>query len=147
MVSMHYDRLQTRGWFPALIIVAGVLVIFGRIIVHDYVLWDDDALLLANPAVMTPSFDALKLAWQGPHEHLYVPLTYNLWFLIARAANLFTQGATPAAGWFHAASIAVHIANALLVYALLRSLQVLRPESWRCRGGAVRPRRRARAAG
>ena len=89
-------------------------------------LWDDDALLLANPAVMSPSIDAVKLAWQEPHEHLYVPLTYNLWFVVARVASLLTHGSTPAAGWFHAASIAVHIMNALLVYALLRQLHVLR---------------------
>lgn len=111
----------------AILIVAGVLVVFGQTIRHDYVLWDDDALLLSNPAVMTPSLDALKLAWQGPYEHLYVPLTYNLWFLIARVARLLTQDAVPGAGWFHAASIIVHAGNALLVYALLRSLKVLWP--------------------
>ena len=111
----------------ALIIVAGVLLVFGQTIGHDYVLWDDDALLLANPAVMMPSTEALKLAWQGPYEHLYVPLTCNVWFLIARVAGLFTQDAVPAAGWFHAASITVHAGNALLVYSVLRSLKVLRP--------------------
>lgn len=111
---------------PVLIITAGVVIVFGQSIRHDYVLWDDDALLLSNPAVMAPSIDAVKLAWQGPHEHLYVPLTYNLWFVVARVAGLFTRGSIPAAGWFHAASIAIHTANALLVYALLRQLQVLR---------------------
>lgn len=111
---------------PVLIIMAGVLIVFGQIVRHDYVLWDDDALLLANPAVMAPSIEAVKLAWQGPHQHLYVPLTYNLWFVVARGASLFSPSSAPAAGWFHAASITIHIANALLVYALFRKLQLLR---------------------
>lgn len=104
--------------FALILIVAAV---FGGVVTHDFLVWDDDVFVYRNPLLQPPSWAHLAQVWREPYAHLYTPVAFSVWILL----GMLTGQPTPAGtvldpGVFHAASLAVHILNALIVFALLR---------------------------
>lgn len=130
------DLSRRHAWIRPLILVA-VLVVFAPICRHAFVAWDDDYTIEQNPRMQHPSAQTLLHYWRHGFMDLYVPVTYTVWTGLAMASKAIGR-----AGWkegldplfFHAASVAVHAINALLVYSLLRRL--LRTP-WPAAGGAL----------
>src|SRR5437762_8370981 len=97
----------------ASIILAGVLPYlpaFGGGFV-----WDDQPLITANPLMRTPS--GLAEIWSGSRTADYFPVTNTVFWI---EHHLFSDNATG----YHALNILLQAANALLLWRVLRRLQI-----------------------
>jgi len=97
-----------------LAIVLSVLLVFGRVLGHAILAWDDLTNTLWNPHLSPPSASGILYLWGHAYADLYVPLTFTLWGVLG---SLSTEP------WiFHAASLALHALAALAAFGLLRRL-------------------------
>jgi protein O-mannosyl-transferase len=112
------------------------LLVFGRSIAHEFTNWDDPQTISANKNFLPPTMAKIAGYWRlfpnadagstqtvNNAAGLWVPLTYTVWGALATVA----QVRDPASGtielnpyFYHAASVAVHTASALVVFHLLR---------------------------
>jgi protein O-mannosyl-transferase len=97
----------------AAIILAGVLPYLPAL--RAGFVWDDEPLITANPLLRTPS--GLAEIWSGSRTADYFPVT-NTVFWIER--HLFGDNATG----YHTLNILLQAANALLLWRVLRRLQI-----------------------
>jgi tetratricopeptide (TPR) repeat protein len=106
-------------------LIALVLMTFGRVASHEFVNLDDDKFIYANPALLPPTFASLSQIWRTSHASLYVPVPMSAWWLVAQAGLIRNAdgGGYALNPWlFHAASVLVHVVNALLARRILRTL-------------------------
>ena len=125
------------AWPQILAIALAVLFVFGQSCLFEFVNWDDDQLIAKNPYVNPPSVHKSLAAWSKPHSHMYIPLTYNLWSLLASVGQSETpdaDGITINPWLFHTANVTVHLLNALLVFQIL---QLLLKRPWLATFGAI----------
>ncbi len=116
-------------------LIALIVVVFWPVVGFDFQLYDDGLNVYNNWRLVKFSPANLGYFWQAPYDSLYIPITYNLWSLLASLGALFrsdTGGVDPLI--FHLANLLVHTANALLVLIILRSLKV---NGWAAWGGAL----------
>jgi len=115
--------MSRRQAIPVGIAVA-VLLVFGPSVGFDFLSYDDPINTFQNGYVTHWSLDNLLHFWKGPHEKLYVPLTYNLWAMLAQAARLWPEHPdfqiSPRP--FHLANLLLHLGGALLVHGIARRL-------------------------
>lgn len=102
---------------PTLLLVTGL--VFTPAVQHDFLVWDDDKNITANPIVSSASIDKLPVLWRAPYQGLYIPVTYSAWTLIAAAQLSLEPQDELSPVWFHTANIALHLVNTLLVLLLL----------------------------
>lgn len=105
------------------IVVIGTLLVFYPVYGHDFVSWDDTHNLAANPDMVSPSWEKVKWYWQHSYKDLYIPVTYTLWAGVASLAQINVGGGVqlnPAV--FHALNSFLHVASAIVVFAILRRL-------------------------
>lgn len=96
-----------------------VLVVFGRAFGGGFV-WDDDAHLTANPPVQ--SLGGLPAIWFKPGATpQYYPLVFTTFW-----AEFRLWGLNP--GGYHVANVLLHTASALVLWRILRRLEV--PGAW-----------------
>jgi hypothetical protein len=106
---------------PLLLVLIVTILVFGQAISHDYLSWDDDVFLYQNPHTQPPTIDSLNTYWTAPYAHLYAPVTYSAWWLLARSFG--TPG--PGGAWivqpgvYHTASLLAHLLAVTLAYLLL----------------------------
>ena len=116
-------RRASRALCRVLIVVA-VLLVFGRLVTAEFTFWDDHSTIFQNPSFGSPGWHTLTHHWQHPRDHIYIPLTYTVWTLLACVSQVPPDGL--GVGFnpllFHAANVCVHVGSALLVYSLLRRL-------------------------
>jgi len=130
-------------------IVALVALSFGRVMGNGIAPTDDRATIFMNPRMNNPDHapelvgDA-GLGWYWKHGDLalYVPVTYTIWFVLARLTWIKTpdeSGMHLDPHIFHAVSLLLHIGNTLLVYRLLRKLLRFRQvdSAWPALAGAL----------
>jgi Tfp pilus assembly protein PilF len=86
-------------------------------------IWDDDDHLTANPAMTAP--DGLRRIWSSLAVSRYYPLTLTSFWLQRR---LWGLNPFP----YHWVNIALHAANGVLVFLLLRRLRI--PAAWLAAG-------------
>ncbi len=123
-------RRSKRRWctdvIAGLILVGISVAIYAPNLQAGFLTWDDDLMVLANPLVLSPN--GLSAIWsRTAHTHGWpnYPLFYtSLWL------NHRLWGLEPAA--YHAANIALHVLNAVLVLAVLRRLGLGRVAAWLC---------------
>lgn len=119
-------RLRRNGWGGVAIMLALVVgVVFGRAVSFEFTNWDDNKLIHSNPLVNPPTFHGMAESWKGSNQGLFIPVTYNVWSILAAVGKWSGIGATEQTGgvpaWpFHSANLLVHYLNALLVFTLLR---------------------------
>ena len=114
----------------AVIIALAVLWIYSPSY-HGEWLWDDDQLLTANlivqhrvspdPNVPPDSLGTLTRLWFGPDGVDYFPLFYTALWALWPFFGLESTG-------YHITTIFLHIANALLLWALLAKMRI--PGAW-----------------
>lgn len=108
-------------WLQAVLILAVVLT-FGRIVEHDFVAWDDEGHISENPHLNPISIQSLARFWREPYFLHYVPVSYTLFTAEAWLAQSSPdQFGRPVFDprVFHAVSLLLHVACALLAYRLL----------------------------
>ena len=66
-----------RRW--ALLIVAAVVLVFGRSVGFDFVTLDDETHVAADPYLNPFTADSLAAFWARPYHGLYIPATYTAW--------------------------------------------------------------------
>lgn len=101
-----------RSW-PAVLIVAAILLVYVSSLGNGFIAWDDDSLVYENPLVMSLSPETVKGAWTSYDPELYIPLTILTYQLENRAF-----GSDPF--WYHLTNVLLHALNAVLAWALLR---------------------------
>lgn len=115
--------------FVWLLILLLPLMVFLPVVGHDFLGFDDGINIAENPNITEFSLDNLLYFWQGPYLKLYIPLTYNLWGLLAGLAGFFPTGVEelPNPIFFHTANLLLHLGNAVLVF---RILKILLRDDW-----------------
>jgi tetratricopeptide (TPR) repeat protein len=121
--------LILRPLLLALGLFVFTVAVFHDVLSAGFVRWDDDLHVYANPYLHPVSLAHLGRFWTAPYQNLYVPLSYTLYSGLACLARLPVPVASADGLWvdfdprvFHAASLLLHGANVLLVFALLRRL-------------------------
>src|SRR5947209_1404884 len=107
----------------ALLLVAIVLLTFGRAATFEFLTWDDGLNVYENPLLNPPTVAHLAELWRRPSLELYIPLPYTLWWGIARFARVDfpdEQGSQLNPWLFHIANLLVHSATVVIVFGLLR---------------------------
>lgn len=104
--------MQARLTFLALVAVA---VVCYLPVMYGAPIWDDAPFLFENP--LFEGDGALYRIWLTTENHDYWPLTYS-WFLFFRRA--FGADYLP----YHLANALLHAANGILIWRILRSLDV-----------------------
>ncbi len=102
------------------VVLAAVTIFAYRPAWHGGFLWDDDAYLINNELLTAP--DGWQRIWfslDSPSQ--YFPLTYSTFRIEHALWGLSTTG-------YHWVNLLLHVANALLVWAVLARLRV--PGSW-----------------
>ncbi|MBX9788091.1 MAG: tetratricopeptide repeat protein [Pirellulales bacterium] len=105
-----------------LLLIALVLVVYGRTATFDFLSWDDGYHVTQNPWLNPPSAAGLAHLWQKPYFGLYAPVVYTA-FAAESLISGWISGANQPEPWvFHLGSVLLHAANVLLVYQLARRL-------------------------
>ncbi len=109
-----------RRW--SLLIVAAVVLVFGRSVGFDFVTLDDETHVSADPHLNPFTAASLAAFWARPYHGLYIPATYTAWGLLSFVARTPPTAGRPTLdpAVFHAANVALHAANAVLVWLILR---------------------------
>jgi tetratricopeptide (TPR) repeat protein len=123
-----------------LILLIAVLLVFGRILGNDFVNWDDNPLIYANPNITRPTFSGLIHHW-NPNDpnnsEMYDPLVFTTWWSLAHIAQLENAdflGSKLNPYVFHAANLLVHWLSACVVLEILRKLKIA---DWAALAGAL----------
>ncbi len=110
-------------------LAAATLLLWWPAIGNDFVNWDDLTLVVRNPYLSGKTEDLAHL-WRAPYEGLYTPMAYTLWWALAKVG----AESPPTPGLFHGANVVLHVACAVLVFALLRTLTA---SPWAAAAGAL----------
>ncbi len=109
---MAIDR---RGALLALVLVAATVAVYAQVVGFEFITYDDNVYVTENPHVEAGlSWTSLRWAL-GFHECNWHPLT---WLSLMLDAELW--GLRPAG--FHLVNLALHTANVLLLFFLLRRM-------------------------
>lgn len=106
------------------LILAAVLLVFGRLLWADFTWWDDWHTIHQNRMMQHVNLDTFTYNWLHPSASIYIPLTFTVWGLVAMVAAVppDSLGITLNATLFHAVNIVVHAGGALAAFGLLRRL-------------------------
>src|SRR5688500_11290452 len=102
-----------------LLLVALVAATFAPVLENDFVDFDDHAFIRDNPDFNPPDWGAILRYFRGPYFGGAFPLTYVLIGAVSEVAQT-PQGLDPRV--FHAASVILHAACAVIVFFILRLL-------------------------
>ena len=102
------------------VVLAGVTILAYRPAWHGGFLWDDDAYVINNELLTAPhGWQRIWFSLDSPSQ--YFPLTYSTFRIEHALWGLNRTG-------YHWVNLLLHVANALLVWAVLARLRV--PGSW-----------------
>jgi hypothetical protein len=131
---------MSRATKIRLLLLLAILLVYGQIVTHEFVDWDDGLLIYHNPNIVHPTWLSLSHhwnPWNDDNAHMYDPLVFTLWWGLAHFARLDTPdvlGATLNPYLFHAANLVVHWCSACVVMEILRRLRI---GDWAAAAGAL----------
>jgi tetratricopeptide (TPR) repeat protein len=105
---------RSRPWFLALVLAVVTFAAYQPTW-HAGFIWDDDDHLTANPAVAASN--GLRMIWSSLAVSRYYPLTLTSFWVQRR---LWGLNPLP----YHLVNVALHAANGVLVFVLLRRLRI-----------------------
>jgi len=103
-----------RVWLRALLLIGVTFLAYLPTLKAGFI-WDDDTFLTQNP--LMKAGDGLYRFWLTTQAPDYFPVTYTPLWLEWRLWGMH-------AGGYHAVNLALHIAGALLLWAVLRRLRI-----------------------
>ena len=117
MTTRRSRRLSLEtlpGWIAPAVIVLSTLALYWQTLGHGFFNFDDTVYVTENPMVLRGlNAEGFYWSWSTCLTGMWHPLT---WLSLMANVSLFGQGARG----FHAVNIALHTANAVLLYALLK---------------------------
>ena len=122
--------MKSHKGIPSSAIIIFILIIvpilvFGPAGKYGFVGWDDDIHVYNNRYIGSLSPGNIIHFWIGPHEAMYIPVTFTAWSLLAALSRIVSPGGIAFGlnpGIFHQANIFLHICNILLLYGILKLL-------------------------
>jgi hypothetical protein len=98
------------------------LAVFVQTLWFGFIALDDAKHIWQNPYVSSLSLSNLEFFWREAYYGLYIPVTYNLWALLAEVSQSFFAphkvtkfSALP----FHGLNLILHLCNTWLIYQIL----------------------------
>jgi hypothetical protein len=90
------------------------LAVYGQVLWHDFVNYDDPPFVLANPYIRSGvTLDAIRWAFTSSYESNWIPLTW-----ISHMLDVQLFGMDPAG--HHLVNVLFHVANAVLLFLFLK---------------------------
>lgn len=105
-----------RVWLTSFVLFLATLAVFSRVLLADFVQWDDDISVYQNPHIQ--GLDWARLCWMfsdASYAMRYKPLTWLSYALIHQVGGLNPFG-------YHLANLLLHCFNAVLVFVVIRRL-------------------------
>ena len=120
--------------FVYFVLILSTLLVFGQVRNFDFVNYDDNDYVFENPHVLNGlTGDSVIWAFTTNHAANWHPLT---WLSLMLDCQLF--GANP--GWMHLMNLILHLANTLLLFAVLRKMTgALWPSAFVAAAFAIHP--------
>ncbi len=121
------DGAAPRAWLrlAPLALVALILAAYAPTWDAEFVVWDDDDHIYENRHIIAE--DGYWEAWRDWRDPAFYPITFSSWYAEWRLSN--------GAPWlFHIDNVLLHVANALLLGALLQALGLRGGLSWAIAG-------------
>ncbi len=112
-------RSKSHQLLLIVILLAATALVFGQVLNHSFVDWDDIDLVVKNPGLNPPSVARVAEFWKSSTFGLYTPLAYTAWSAIACVAK---GPSGLQAGGFHAFNLVLHVASVVLVFSILLAL-------------------------
>lgn len=119
------EGTEKTGWPMLVMLCIAVALVFGQVCRFDFVAWDDNLNVYANPYLHPVTAENILRFWRAPYYELYTPLMFTFWALLAalRSPTEPVPGVpNPSAALFHGVSLLLHLANTLLIWRLIRLL-------------------------
>lgn len=115
-------RCPLSAWYSLLLVLL-MFAVFGETLSFEFLTWDDDLHVTANPRLRPLTWSGVLDFWRYPYEKLYIPLSYGL-FATEVALSQARHGvdAPLDASLFHAMSVLLHAINGVLALLWLRRL-------------------------
>jgi protein O-mannosyl-transferase len=114
------------------VITAGI---FWKVGGYDFLTCDDNIHIYENPLFREITLSNVGHFWKEPYVGMYAPFSYTVWALQAKL-SAFAEGQNRLDPHiFHSANLVFHIASALIVFLILRSLFKNDPAS--CLGALI----------
>jgi tetratricopeptide (TPR) repeat protein len=107
--------MPRRAHWAAVVALVGLTIAAYQPSLRNGFIWDDDDHFVKNPAMSAP--DGLRKIWSSLAVSRYYPLTLTTFWVQRRLWGLNPMP-------YHAVNIALHAANAMLLFLLLRRLDV-----------------------
>ncbi len=102
--------------FIYFVLILSTLLVFRQVCNFDFVNYDDNLYVYQNPHVLNGlTADGVIWAFATPHVGNWLPLT---WISFMFDCQLF--GSNP--GWMHFINLLLHLANTLLLFAILKKM-------------------------
>ncbi|MEO6759183.1 MAG: hypothetical protein ABIO24_06990, partial [Saprospiraceae bacterium] len=98
--------------WPALVLAAVALLVWGGSVYHEFVFFDDDKAILYNAALRQPS---LGKFFSGQNLGMYAPLTWMAYWLGSAFSGQNAWG-------YHLLGVVLHALNSVLMFTLLHNL-------------------------
>jgi protein O-mannosyl-transferase len=123
-----------------LLLLVAILVVFGQVVTHDFVDWDDGQHVYANENIVEHSLQGLLNHWEPlnpANPQMYCPMVFTVWWSLAHLSDVQSPdllGATLNPYIFHAANLAVHWLCACVVLEILLRLKI---RAWAAATGAL----------
>ena len=123
-----------------LLLLLAIILVFGQVVDHDFVNWDDSPLIFNNRNLNHPTIQNLMHHWEPlnpDNVFMYNPMVFTLWWSVAHLSDVQSPdilGATLNPYFFHAASLLVHWLCACAVLEILRRLKL---RDWAAATGAM----------
>ncbi|MBI3619337.1 tetratricopeptide repeat protein [Candidatus Peregrinibacteria bacterium] len=109
-MSPTNSEFPLRAWLLLAIALTGIaLLVYGASLRNSFVEFDDGVLIFKNPIVQGPTPTNVARAFTSYDPELYIPLTF-----VSYQFDYLIGGLSPLL--YHAHNLALHIANALIVF-------------------------------
>jgi hypothetical protein len=101
-----------------LLVVVVTAAIYMPIASYDFVAWDDDLHVYANPRLHPVTWSHMFAFWEAPYQYLYIPLTYTAWAALAWLSTQLLPMSPLHAPLFHGGNLLVHLGSTFVSYRL-----------------------------
>lgn len=129
-VPLSQTAVRRGTWrlklMPVLILIVVTAAVFGPVIGHQFLAYDDSVDIYENPYLQARSLDNLLHFWRYPYVGLYTPLIYTCYALTAWTPALLTGNLSaevvPNPRLFHGFNLVLHLLSVLMVWRILTLL-------------------------